>query len=49
MGFDLSGLNPNLTRPEPSLPNSWDRDSWTKKDRENYDDYEKWQEENSGV
>ena len=49
MGFDLSGMNPNLTRPQPSLPESWNRDNWTKKDCEMYEDYEKWQEENSGV
>ena len=42
-------MNPNLTRPQPSLPESWNRDNWTKKDCEMYEDYEKWQEENSGV
>ena len=49
MGFDLSGVNPNLTRPQPSLPESYNRDNWSKKDHEMFDDYEKWQEENSGV
>ena len=43
MGFDLSGLNPNLTRPQPPLPPFPER---TDKDWEKYND---WQEENSGV
>ena len=49
MGFDLSGMNPNLTRPQPPLPESFDRDKWTKKDQKKNADYECWQEENSGV
>ena len=49
MGFDLSGMNPNLTRPQPQLPESWNRDDWNNEDREMYHDYEEWQEENSGV
>ena len=43
MGFDLSGMNPNLTRQEPELPPFPER---TNKDWEKYHD---WQEENSGV
>ena len=43
MGFDLSGLNPNTTRPEPELPPMQER---TDKDWEKYHD---WQEENCGV
>ena len=43
MGFDLSGMNPNLTRPEPELPPMTERtdDDWAA--------YSKWQDENSGV
>ena len=43
MGFDLSGLNPNLTRPEPDLPPITERTS------EHWDEYTEWQEENCGV
>ena len=43
MGFDLSGMNPNLTRPEPELPPFPER---TDKDWEEYHD---WQEENCGT
>ena len=43
MGFDLSGMNPNLTRPQPELPPFPER---TDKDWEKYHD---WQEENCGV
>ena len=43
MGFDLSGMNPNMTRPEPKLPPFPER---TDKDWEAYHD---WQEENCGV
>ena len=43
MGFDLSGMNPNLTRPEPELPPFPER---TDKDWEKYRD---WQEENCGT
>ena len=43
MGFDLSGMNPNLSSPEPELPQFKDRtgDDWGT--------YQKWQEENCGV
>ena len=43
MGFDLSGMNPNITRPEPELPPFKERtdDDWGA--------YHKWQEENCGV
>ena len=43
MGFDLSGMNPNLTRQEPELPIFTER---TDKDWEKYHD---WQEENCGT
>ena len=43
MGFDLSGMNPNLTRQEPELPPFQER---TDKDWEKYTD---WQEENCGT
>ena len=43
MGFDLSGMNPNLTRPEPELPPFQER---TDKD---WKKYHKWQDENCGV
>ena len=49
MGFDLAGMNPNLTRPEPPLPASFNSDNWTDVDKKMHDDYDKWQEENSGV
>ena len=43
MGFDLSGMNPNITTPEPDLPPFPER---TDKDWEKYTD---WQEENCGT
>ena len=43
MGFDLTGLSPNLTRPMPKLPQFIDR---TDKQWETYHD---WQEENCGT
>jgi len=43
MGFDLSGMNPNLTRQEPELPPFPER---TDKDWEKYHD---WQEANCGT
>ena len=43
MGFDLSGMNPNITRPEPELPPFQER---TDKDWEKYHD---WQDDNCGV
>ena len=43
MGFDLSGMNPNFTTPEPTLPPMAER---TDKDWERYHN---WQEENCGV
>jgi len=43
MGFDLSGMNPNMTRPQPELPPFPER---TDKDWEKYHD---WQEENCGT
>ena len=43
MGFDLSGMNPNMTRPEPKLPPFPER---TDKD---WAAYHEWQDENCGV
>ena len=43
MGFDLSGMNPNFTTPEPTLPPMAER---TGKDWERYHN---WQDENCGV
>jgi hypothetical protein len=43
MGFDLSGLDPNLARPEPELPPFMDRTE------EQWEVYYKWQEENCGT
>ena len=43
MGFDLSGLSPNITRLQPELPPFPER---TDKDWEEYHD---WQEENCGT
>ena len=50
MGFDLSGLNPNITRPQPELPPWPTKDKeWSVKEKKMYADYEEWQEENCGV
>ena len=43
MGFDLSGMNPNTTRPQPELPHFAERTA------EDWEKYNEWQEENSGV
>ena len=43
MGFDLSGMNPNITTPEPDLPPMMERTS------EHWEAYNKWQDENCGV
>ena len=43
MGFDLSGMNPNTTRPQPELP------PFTERTDDDWGDYHKWQEENCGV
>ena len=43
MGFDLTGLNPNLVRPEPELPPFPERTS------EDWELYTEWQEENCGT
>ena len=43
MGFDLSGMNPNLTRPEPELP------PFTERTSEHWEQYHEWQEENCGT
>ena len=49
MGFDLSGMNPNMTGPQPEIPPYWTMKDWSDKEKEMYADYERWQEENSGV
>ena len=43
MGFDLSGMNPNITTPQPELP------PWDKRTAEDWERYTDWQEKNSGV
>ena len=43
MGFDLSGMNPNVSRPEPELPPMTERTS------KHWEQYHEWQDENSGV
>ena len=43
MGFDLNGMKPNLTRPEPKLPPMPERTS------EHWKVYTKWEKENCGV
>ena len=43
MGFDLSGMNPNFTTPEPTLP------PWNERTDKDWKRYTDWQEENSGV
>ena len=43
MGFDLSGMNPNFTTPEPTLP------PWNERTDKDWKRYADWQEENSGV
>ena len=43
MGFDLYGISPDLTRPEPELPSMVDRTS------KHWEIYTEWQKENCGV
>ena len=43
MGFDLSGMNPNITRPEPELP------PFTERTDKHWAEYHDWQDENCGV
>ena len=43
MGFDLSGMNPNLTRPQPELP------PMTERTDKHWEKYHKWQDENCGT
>ena len=43
MGFDLSGMNPNLTTPEPTLP------PFTERTDKQWAEYHDWQEDNCGV
>jgi|TARA_R100000049_G_C1919250_1_gene64831 hypothetical protein len=43
MGFDLSGLNPNVTRPQPVLP------PFTERTNKHWEEYYEWQEENCGT
>ena len=49
MGFDLSGMNPNLTRQAPEIPPYQTMSDWSDEEKKMYADYEEWQEENSGV
>ena len=43
MGFDLSGMNPNMSSPEPKLP------PFTERTDKHWAAYREWQEENCGV
>ena len=43
MGFDLSGMNPNIVRPEPELPPYKDRTT------ADWEIYHQWQDDNCGV
>ena len=43
MGFDLSGMNPNITRPEPELP------PFTERTDKHWAEYHEWQDDNCGV
>ena len=43
MGFDLSGMNPNMSRPEPELP------PFTERTDKHWAEYHEWQDENCGV
>ena len=43
MGFDLSGMNPNMTRPQPKLP------PFTERTDKQWAEYNEWQDENCGV
>ncbi len=43
MGFDLSGMNPNVSRPEPELPPMAERTS------KHWEQYHEWQDENCGT
>ena len=43
MGFDLSGMNPNMSRPEPHLP------PFTERTDADWKTYHDWQDDNCGV
>ena len=43
MGFDLSGMNPNLTRQEPELP------PFTERTDADWETYHEWKDDNCGV
>ena len=43
MGFDLSGMNPNMVRPEPELP------PFTERTDKHWAEYHEWQDDNCGV
>ena len=43
MGFDLSGMNPNLSNPQPELPPMTERTS------KHWEQYHEWQDENCGT
>ena len=47
MGFDLSGLNPNMSSPRPELPPL--KKDFGDEEREMCAIYHKWEEENCGV
>ena len=49
MGFDLSGMNPNITRPQPEMPPWQTMKDWSDEEKDMYADYEEWQKENSGI
>ena len=42
MGFDLSGMNPNIISPQPELP-PMGKD-WGDKEKKMYSEYEAWQD-----
>ena len=43
MGFDLSGMNPNMSSPQPELP------PFTERTDKHWAEYHEWQDENCGV
>ena len=43
MGFDLSGMNPNMSSPEPELP------PFTERTDKDWKKFSEWQDENCGV
>ena len=43
MGFDLSGMNPNMSSPQPELP------PFTERTDKHWAEYNEWQDDNCGV